>query len=231
MSDETSAEYSQRGSVHDNSLQPNIYSPTFSHASHTEAGLRQYGNHRYLAPNGIRTSQPTSPYSPHHVVHSDAPMYYMPPEAEEEVENDHAIWILAWLSLLDPIYSIVGAVYALLTVGVVILLTPLRLCDSSASPQKLTIQLLSPIHAKHLRFIFAEVDDLLEYRALLLVIIYLFAPLISFGVAIAAWVSASFWVFTLIMGNPDGTERGDDGRNAVLYFRNKWALYLIKAFK
>lgn len=158
-------------------------------------------------------------------------MYYMPPEAEEEVENDHAIWILAWLSLLDPIYSIVGAVYALLTVGVVILLTPLRLCDSSASPQKLTIQLLSPIHAKHLRFIFAEVDDLLEYRALLLVIIYLFAPLISFGVAIAAWVSASFWVFTLIMGNPDGTERGDDGRNAVLYFRNKWALYLIKAFK
>lgn len=63
----------------------------------------------------------------------------------------------------------------------------------------------------------------------MLLIVQLVAPVISLGVTLAAWVAASFWLFALIMGNPDGTERGDDGRNTVILVRNWWEKWLLRA--
>lgn len=63
----------------------------------------------------------------------------------------------------------------------------------------------------------------------MLIAIHLASPLISIGVAVAAWISAAFWVFAVIMGNPDGTERRDDGRDAVLVVRNWWESFLLMA--
>jgi hypothetical protein len=71
----------------------------------------------------------------------------------------------------------------------------------------------------------------LHYQPATLVFVYLAAPILSFGVAIAAWVSASFWIFAIIMGNPDGTERRDDGRATVLGVRNWWEKYLLSAVR
>lgn len=53
--------------------------------------------------------------------------------------------------------------------------------------------------------------------------------MVSFGVSIAEWVAASFWLFAFTMGNPDGTERGDDGRATVLAVRDWWERYLLQA--
>ncbi|PGH15711.1 hypothetical protein AJ80_05419 [Polytolypa hystricis UAMH7299] len=59
-----------------------------------------------------------------------------------------------------------------------------------------------------------------------LILIHLLSPLLVFPLLFAAWIAAFFWIFTMIMGNPDGTERKDDGRAAVLGVRNWWRIWL-----
>lgn len=71
----------------------------------------------------------------------------------------------------------------------------------------------------------------LDYKPLCLIAVYLAAPVLSLGVAAAVWVSASFWIFAIIVGNPDGTERRDDGRATVLGVRNWWEKYLLSAVR
>ena len=82
-----------------------------------------------------------------------------------------------------------------------------------------------------LRFESAEGLRDLEYKPFCLIMVYLAAPLLSVGVAIAAWVSACFWIFAITIGNPDGTERRDDGRATVLGVRNWWERYLLSAVR
>ncbi|KAK2745704.1 hypothetical protein FQN57_003601 [Myotisia sp. PD_48] len=70
-----------------------------------------------------------------------------------------------------------------------------------------------------------------QYSAIMLVVIHLMSPLLIFPILFAAWVSAFFWIFAMIVGNPDGSERTDDGRAAVLGVRNWWRTWLSKARK
>lgn len=86
----------------------------------------------------------------------------------------------------------------------------------------------------HLEMMYASsVEYAFEWdlRPGILVLIQLISPLISIGVAVAAWISAAFWVFTFIMGNPDGTERRDDGRDTVLAVRNWWERCLLTSLR
>ena len=69
----------------------------------------------------------------------------------------------------------------------------------------------------------------LDFKAERLIAIQIASPVISAGVAIGEWVAAPFWIFAIIMGNPDGTERRDDGRATVLAVRNWWEHCLLKA--
>lgn len=60
------------------------------------------------------------------------------------------------------------------------------------------------------------------------ILIHLLSPILSLGLLLAAWTAAFFWVFAMMLGNPDGTERRDDGRAAVLGVRNWWRAWLKK---
>jgi hypothetical protein len=71
--------------------------------------------------------------------------------------------------------------------------------------------------------------DELEFRAWRLIAVQILSPVVSVGVAIVGWIAAPFWIFAIIMGNPDGTERRDDGRATVLAVRNWWERCLLKA--
>ncbi|KAJ5201100.1 hypothetical protein N7449_005903 [Penicillium cf. viridicatum] len=57
------------------------------------------------------------------------------------------------------------------------------------------------------------------------------SPLLSIVILLFAWTAAFFWVFSMVMGNPDGTERKDDGRTAVLGVCKWWRSWLCKARK
>ncbi|KAJ5505047.1 hypothetical protein N7463_007921 [Penicillium fimorum] len=55
------------------------------------------------------------------------------------------------------------------------------------------------------------------------------SPLLSIAILLFAWTAAFFWVFSMVLGNPDGTERKDDGRTAVLGVCKWWRSWLCKA--
>ncbi|KAJ5319885.1 hypothetical protein N7508_000168 [Penicillium antarcticum] len=57
------------------------------------------------------------------------------------------------------------------------------------------------------------------------------SPFFGIVILLFAWTAAFFWVFAMILGNPDGTERKDDGRAAVLGVCKWWRTWLCKARK
>ena len=88
------------------------------------------------------------------------------------------------------------------------------------------------MHRTHLRLIASEYGDEtndLVWKAGRLAGIQIISPVLSVGVALASWVAASFWLFATMIGNPDGTERRDDGRATVLAVRDWWERFLLKA--
>jgi len=94
--------------------------------------------------------------------------------------------------------------------------------------------MVAPVFRNHLQLIYAKsLSDahMFEFSPVCLVLIHLVSPIISLGNAIAAWVVAIFWLFALIMGNPDGTERKDDGRATVLMLRDWWERCLLYAIR
>lgn len=58
--------------------------------------------------------------------------------------------------------------------------------------------------------------------------VLLLSPFFSIAILLLAWTAAFFWVFTMMMGNPDGTERKDDGRAAVIGVCKWWRTWLAK---
>ncbi|EGC46664.1 predicted protein [Histoplasma capsulatum var. duboisii H88] len=67
------------------------------------------------------------------------------------------------------------------------------------------------------------------HSPLILLLILLLSPALIPSLLLAAWIAAAFWVFAMIVGNPDGTERRDDGRVAMLGVRNWWWMWLCWA--
>ncbi len=70
-----------------------------------------------------------------------------------------------------------------------------------------------------------------DFSPLALVVVHVVSPILSFGVAFFSWIAAVFWLFALVMGNPDGTEKRDDGRATVLGVRNWWEKFLLHAIR
>ncbi|KAK5401662.1 hypothetical protein LTR06_011026 [Exophiala xenobiotica] len=153
---------------------------------------------------------------------------------EEEKEDDHALWILLWMSFFDPFHCLFSALHSIFAVVTIIILAPLRLCRRECSPSISLVRMVAPIFRNHLRLIFAksiENAHTFEFSPFCLVLIHLVSPLISIGNAVAAWIVAVFWIFAIIMGNPDGTEKRDDGRATVLLLRDWWEKCLLFAIR
>jgi len=110
--------------------------------------------------------------------------------------------------------------------------SPIRLISKQGSFGDQAIRAIAPLFKNHLRMLHAPSVSYAhewEFSHTMLIAIHVASPLVSIGVAVAAWVSAAFWVFAVIMGNPDGTERRDDGRDAVLAVRNWWEGFFLMA--
>lgn len=94
--------------------------------------------------------------------------------------------------------------------------------------------MVGPVFRNHLKMICAKSlssAHTFEFSPACLIFIHVISPIISIGNAIAAWVAAVFWVFAIIMGNPDGTEKRDDGRATVLGLRDWWEKCLLYAIR
>lgn len=139
-----------------------------------------------------------------------------------------------WMSFLDPFHCLFSAIFSIFALFAIIVLLPLRLCRKECSPSISLVRMVAPVFRNHLQMIFAKSLDhahTFEFSPFCLIFIHAVSPILSIGNAIAAWIVAVFWVFAIIMGNPDGTEKRDDGRATVLMLRDWWERCLLFAIR
>ena len=160
-----------------------------------------------------------------------------------------------------PFYSFAACIYTCCALVFAVFVSPLRLCSVSpylrnTSFQAQVCDLLSPalhIHERLVRMrppisnrspstqwiytdtdvdVPSNADDSGRFYAVgASIAVLLLSSLLSIAILLLAWTAAFFWVFTMIMGNPDGTERKVDGRTAVLGVVKWWHTWLAKARK
>ncbi|KAJ5175910.1 uncharacterized protein N7482_001787 [Penicillium canariense] len=177
------------------------------------------------------------------------------------VDSQDALLMLFRLSVPVPIYSLGACLYACCALIFAVLISPLRLCPPTpylrnTSFQSQLCDLLSPalhIHERLVRmrpptserssstqWIHADpetvhsstqVDPTRYYAVGASILVLTISPFFSIAILLFAWTAAFFWVFAMVMGNPDGTERKDDGRAAVLGVCKWWHTWLGKARK
>ena len=68
-----------------------------------------------------------------------------------------------------------------------------------------------------------------SYSATWTAIVLVLSPFVTLCLLLAVWTAALFWVFSVILGNPDGNERKDDGRAAVLGVNVWWQKWLARS--
>ncbi|EHY53415.1 hypothetical protein HRR83_003623 [Exophiala dermatitidis] len=215
-----------------NYLQPSYqYSPQIE-GGYMETTISRESHPGWRTENGRRRSDMARSEM---VENNSAVFHYIHEDhVEEEREDDHALWILFWMSFLDPLHCFFSALYTVFAVFAVTLLLPLRLCRRDCSPSTPLVRMVAPVFRNHLQMICARsLDDVhtFEFSPFCLVFIHVVSPLLSIPIAVAAWVVAVFWIFAIIMGNPDGTERRDDGRATVLLLRDWWEKCLLYAIR
>ena len=118
--------------------------------------------------------------------------------------------------------------YTLLLTPVFLILSPLSACTSFASFSTHISTFLCPPLKLQLSFIASDVDgaETAVANPSVLILIHIFSPVYALGIALSAWVAAVFWAYAVILGDPDGRDRNDDGRTAVLGVRVWWQRWL-----
>ena len=96
--------------------------------------------------------------------------------------------------------------------------------------------MLSPLLRFQLGLIYSSYDigDAVHYETIGIMVpvsVCLFSPLYAITIAVATWVAGVFWFYTAILGNPDGKEDRDDGREAILAVRGWWERWLLQGLK
>ena len=130
-----------------------------------------------------------------------------------------------------------------MSVILVLLISPLHLCSltlcfHSKSFSGQLCELLSPALHVHERLVRAarvsSEPNNNPYSASRLVLVLVLSPLLCLGFVIAAWTAACFWVFAMILGNPEPSavdREKDDGCAAVLAVGNWWVKWLHSAYR
>ncbi|KAF7588689.1 hypothetical protein BBP40_005322 [Aspergillus hancockii] len=158
-------------------------------------------------------------------------------------DNQDALLMLFRLSIPVPIFSFGASLYTLFGLLFVLFVSPLRICSCipyfrATSFRAQLCHLLVPQLHIHERLVGLRgssslqsyppqpeyhdtdgsyISDPCEHYSIFgLIAVLLLSSLLSIAFLLLVWTAAFFWVFAMILGNPDGTERKDDGRAAVL---------------
>jgi hypothetical protein len=123
--------------------------------------------------------------------------------------------------------------YIIFALLVIVLLQPIRLLTKKQTLRQQVIDFLSPTLKIQLAFVYSTAATN-EYAVPILILVQVLAPVVSIGVAMAAWVAGAFWFFNAILGDPAGedTHRGyNDGRASVIGVRRWWERWLTRALR
>ncbi|KAJ5993915.1 hypothetical protein N7451_009639 [Penicillium sp. IBT 35674x] len=181
------------------------------------------------------------------------------PDATSSDGGQDALLMLFRLSVPVPLFSFAACIYTFFAIIFATLISPLRLCSISPYLRKTSFRtqlcdLLSPVLHIHERLVCMPpptsnrssstqwihsdpdseepvpvVDSSILYSVGMSIVVLTLSPFFSIAILLFAWTAAAFWVFAMVMGNPDGTERKDDGRTAVLGVCKWWRTWLGKS--
>ena len=136
-----------------------------------------------------------------------------------------------YLSFFVPLTAVITTLYTLAVLFVTVLSSPLRLFITLTPFSQSLLSALSPLHRFHTTRIYAPPFPDASLMPGRLIIGLLLAPLPAFIVAVASWVAASFWMYAAILGDPDGSGKGNDGARTVLIVRSWWAGWWARAVR
>lgn len=225
----------------------------------TPASYRNGASRKEERVRGSWTDHSSSMSGDNH--HHSAPRVHKRPIHDEEplaYDSQDALLMLFRLSLPVPVFSLCASLYTVFGLFFVLLTTPFRLCSCipylrTTSFRAQLCDLLVPQLHIHERLACLRKSSLRSastqsiynndsdrpsasnscesYSVGGLVTVLLLSSLLSIAFFLLVWTAAFFWVFAMVLGNPDGTERKDDGRAAVLGVARWWHTWLGKARK
>ncbi|KAL8727679.1 MAG: hypothetical protein Q9181_005619 [Wetmoreana brouardii] len=207
--------------------------------SSTQNPYSRPNNPSFRDPEKANYMQQQAPNGPHqNLAHST----YIS-EDEEDVK-EHTVWILIYLSFLSPVVATLTSIYTIIMSFIFLLFSPITICCRSCTPLKQRlVNFLAPPIRLQLDLVFSAVEpafDSLEKseeytrrtsNIFLLVMINILSPIYAAGIAVTAWIAAGFWFTALILGDPDGRDKKDDGRAVVLGVRRLWERWLKKGLR
>lgn len=128
------------------------------------------------------------------------------------------------------------ALYALLTGTLLLLIFPLCFCLKRLPLSAHFRRCVSPLVVFRLGLVYSssKIGDPVHSETsgiVMLVPVSILSPLYAMAIAVATWVAGVFWLYTAILGNPDGKEDRNDGREAVLAVRAYWVKWSIKGLE
>ncbi|KAK7553420.1 hypothetical protein IWX49DRAFT_587430 [Phyllosticta citricarpa] len=173
---------------------------------------------------------PTSRGRTVHHQGDDVPPFLSGRDGDELPIEDKAFRILLHLSGFACLLSFALSLWTLFAVALAALLQPLRFCSIRPNYREQLVAFLGPPLRLQFRFIYAAPFSSI-YNTKLLVVVHLFSPFVAVGIALAAWVSASFWIYAAMIGDPGSKDGHNDGRESVLVVRSYWERWLLRALR
>ena len=148
------------------------------------------------------------------------------------LQEAKAMKILFFLSGPVVALSFLNLFWTLISLFITILSQPVRLCARRITFGQQLASLLGPALNLQLKSIYTPLPPHANedgvFHPGMLVFVHVVSPVLSIGVAIAAWVVAAYWLMAGIVGDPAGMDKRDDGRETVLGLRGWWENLMLK---
>lgn len=149
------------------------------------------------------------------------------------LQERKAVKILLFLAGPCVLLSFLNALWTIISLFVTALTQPVRLCARRPSFGQQLGGLLGPALNLQLKSIFTPLpphaNEDFTYHTGILVMVQLLSPFASMGMMAAAWIVAMYWMLTMVIGDPAGMDKRDDGREAVLAIRGWWEDWLARS--
>jgi len=159
-------------------------------------------------------------------------------DAESEIDEGLAIQeakamrILFFLSGPVIALSFLNLIWTLISLVITTLSQPVRLCARRITFGQQLASLLGPALNLQLKSIYTPLPPYANedcvFHPGMLVFVHLVSPILSIGVAVAAWVVACYWLMAGMVGDPAGMDKRDDGVETVLGLRRWWENLMLK---
>lgn len=157
------------------------------------------------------------------------------PDGPQRVQEGNALKVLLFLSGPCVLLSIINAVWTCVAVVITLVTEPVRLCTKQCPFGRRLAGLLAPAIDLQFRGIFTpsphHANQQAACRPFQLVVVLLMSPILSIGLMLVSWVVAVYWASSLVVGDPAGLDKRDDGEDTVLGLRKGWERWLMKGFR